>query len=278
MRSQTLRRFFEGQGHDSWRAFGAHPLPSGAGFRVRVWAPGAKEVWVKGSFDDWSGVSMQREGAVFSVDLEQARDGDLYKFAILGQDGVWRDKADPYAFAAELRPGDASRFVGKSAHRWRDGAWMRRRATTDWHRAPVSIYELHAGSWRRHPDGSWYSWAELAPSLIAHVRSLGFTHVELMPVMEHPYDPSWGYQVTGYFAPTARHGSPDEFRAFVDALHAADIGVLVDWVPAHFPRDPHGLGRFDGTTLYEYGDPRLGDHPDWGTLVFDCTRPEVRSF
>ncbi len=278
MRSQPLRRFFEGQGHDSWRVFGAHPLPGGAGFRLRVWAPGAKQVWVKGDFDGWAGVPMQREGAVYTVDLEQAVAGGLYKFAILGQDGVWRDKADPFAFAAELRPGDASRFVAKSGHRWRDAAWMRRRAATDWHKAPISIYELHAGSWRRHADGSWYSWSELAPVLIEHVRALGFTHVELMPVMEHPYDPSWGYQVTGYFAPTARHGSPDEFRAFVDALHGAEIGVLVDWVPAHFPRDPHGLGRFDGTTLYEYGDPRLGDHPDWGTLVFDWTRPEVRSF
>ena len=278
MRSHMLRRFFEGQGHDAWRVFGAHPLPGGAGYRLRVWAPGAKEVWVKGDFDDWSGVAMTREGAVHTVDLANAEPGGLYKFAVLGQDGVWRDKADPFAFAAELRPGDASRFAPKSSHRWRDAAWLKRRAATDWHTAPVSIYELHAGSWQRHPDGRWFSWAELAPALIAHVRAMGFTHVELMPVMEHPYDPSWGYQVTGYFAPTARHGSPDEFRAFVDALHVAGIGVIVDWVPAHFPRDSHGLGRFDGATLYEYGDPRLGDHPDWGTLVFDWTRPEVRSF
>ncbi len=305
-------RFRAGQGHDCHRIFGAHPLPSG-GFRFTVWAPAAREVWLEGEFSGWQGLPMLRPGVAltpsaqagiarggralvagrrgaaedaamdprrgaFQLDVPGATVGQLYKFAVHGADGEWRRKADPFAFAAELRPGDASRICADPQHRFADADWMAARAERDWTVAPVAIYELHLGSWRRQADGSWLSYRALAPLLIEHVRRLGFSHVELLPPMEHPYDPSWGYQVTGYFAATARFGEPDDLRALVDALHNAGIGVLADWVPAHFPRDVHGLGRFDGTPLYEYADPRMGEHPDWGTLVFDYAKPEVRSF
>ncbi len=273
----ALRRFAKGNGYDAASVLGAHPAPTGAGFRFCLWAPNAREVWLEGDFDGWRGRAMQREGAVWSLEVAEATPGQLYKFAVLGADGVWRKKADPFAAASELRPGDASRlFV--SSHRWRDAAWMRERAARQTPAAPISIYELHAGSWMRAEDGEFLGWRALAEPLLDHARALGFTHVELLPPLEHPYDPSWGYQVTGYFAPTARFGDPDDFRAFVDTLHRGGVGVLIDWVPAHFPRDEHGLQRFDGTALFEYADPRLGAHPDWGTLVFDYARPEVRSF
>ncbi len=297
MRSSVLRRFLDGSGHDAYRALGAAPIgDDGGGFRFRVWAPAAREVWVKGDFDGWRGVAMVRDGAFWRAEVAAAKAGQCYKFAVLGTDGIWRDKADPFARAAELRPGDASKLCDASTHRWRDAAWLKHRAKRfapdrggD---QPIAIYEMHAGSWRRgsadgdatpaahgSPEpGGFLNWREIAPLLVDHLQRLGFTHVELLPPMEHPYDPSWGYQVTGYFAPTARHGSPDDFRAFVDALHVANIGVIVDWVPAHFPKDDFGLARFDGTAAYAYDDPRLGEHPDWGTLVFDYARPEVRSF
>ena len=305
-------RFRAGQGHDCHRIFGAHPMPSG-GFRFTVWAPAAREVWLEGEFSGWQGLPMTRLGVpltpetigavdgsakgratgrrvpavdaaidprrgAFQLEVPDATAGQLYKFAVHGADGEWRAKADPFAFAAELRPGDASRLCPEPQHQFTDAAWLTSRAPREWARAPVSIYELHLGSWRRAADGSWLSYRDLAPLIIEHVQALGFSHVELLPPMEHPYDPSWGYQVTGYFAATARFGEPDDLRALVDALHGAGIAVLADWVPANFPRDVHGLGRFDGTPLYEYADPRLGEHPDWGTLVFDYAKPEVRSF
>ncbi len=274
----TVERFHAAMGYDAWRWLGAHPRASG-GVDFRVWAPRAQEVCVKGDFSDWHGVPLAREGQIFAGFVAEATPGQLYKVAVRGVDGEWTERADPFAFAAELRPGQASRVAWPHGHhRWQDDAWMQRRAGADPLAAAMSIYEVHLGSWLRHADGRVWGYAEVADRLIAHVQRLGFTHVEFMPLAEHPYDPSWGYQVTGFFAPTSRYGDPDGLRELVDRLHQAGVGVLLDWVPAHFPKDAHALARFDGAPLFEYSDPRLGEHPDWGTLVFDYARPEVRSF
>jgi 1,4-alpha-glucan branching enzyme len=205
--------------------------------------------------------------------------GELYKFEVLGADGRLRTKADPLSFAQQVRPETASRVwdIG-SDDGWTDADWMARRAASDAYRQPMAIYEVHLGSWMRNADGSWLGYRQAGERLAEHCRRFGFTHVELLPVAEHPFDGSWGYQVTGYYAPTARFGSPDDFRAMVDALHGAGIGVIVDWVPAHFPNDDFALREFDGTPLYEHADPQRGQHPDWGTLIFDYGRPEVRNF
>jgi 1,4-alpha-glucan branching enzyme len=209
---------------------------------------------------------------VWEVFLPGVAPGTRYKFRILGADGRWHEKADPLAFATEVPPATAS-VVFASSHSWGDADWLAARERTDWTKAPMSVYEVHLGSWRRD-----LGYRELAEQLADYVENAGFTHVELLPVAEHPFGGSWGYQVSSYYAPTARFGSPDDFRHFVDHLHARGIGVLVDWVPAHFPRDEWALARFDGTPLYEHGDPRKGEHPDWGTLVFDFGRAEVRNF
>jgi 1,4-alpha-glucan branching enzyme len=254
-----------------WRVLGAHPSAGGTSFAV--WAPGAREVRVIGAFTGWEGVALRRQGpsGVWSGHVDGARSGHWYKYKIHGADGEWRDKADPMATATECPPATAS-VIEESSYEWGDGEWMASRRG-DAHAAPMSVYEVHLASWR-----PGLSYVELADQLVAHVTKLGFTHVELLPVMEHPYGGSWGYQVTGFYAPTARLGSPDEFRHLVDRLHQAGIGVILDWVPAHFPRDDWALARFDGTPLYEHPDPRRGEHPDWGTLVFDYGRPEVRNF
>ncbi|MDE2149926.1 MAG: 1,4-alpha-glucan branching protein GlgB [Gammaproteobacteria bacterium] len=251
------------------------------GVLFATWAPNARRVSVVGDFNRWDGRChplRHHPGGIWEIFLPGVDDGARYKFEILGADGSLALKTDPYARAMELRPQTAAVVSTRSSHRWQDQAWMAARVRSDWLHRPCSIYELHAGSWRRRVNGDWLSWEELTAQLIPYVRELGYTHIELMPVMEHPLDASWGYQTLGYFAPTARHGSPDAFRAFVDACHQAGIGVLLDWTPAHFPSDAHGLARFDGTPLYEHGDPRRGRHPDWGSLVFDYGRPEVRNF
>ena len=204
--------------------------------------------------------------------------GELYKYEILGHDGTLRLKADPLAFSMQVRPETASRVWDPSAYPWTDDEWMRRRAEHDPYRSPMAAYEVHLGSWMRNADGSWLGYRQAAKELVEHCRAFGFTHVELLPVAEHPFDGSWGYQVTGYYAPTARFGNPDDFAAMVETLHNAGIGVIVDWVPAHFPTDDFALRRFDGTPLYEHSDPQRGEHPDWGTLIFDFGRPEVRNF
>ncbi|GAB7044739.1 MULTISPECIES: 1,4-alpha-glucan branching protein GlgB [Catenuloplanes] len=245
-----------------------------AGVVFAVWAPHAREVRVVGDFTGWDpddGLPMRQVAGVWEVLAPDAREGDRYRYRILGADGRRRDKADPFARHTEIPPRTAS-VVYRSSYTWGDDAWMARRARRDPHREPMSVYEVHLGSWR---PGLGYR--ELADELVRYVRDTGFTHVEFLPVMEHPFGGSWGYQVTGYFAPTARFGSPDEFRTLVDALHRAGIGVLLDWVPAHFPRDDWALGRFDGTPLYEHAGTR-GEHPDWGTYVFDHGRHEVRAF
>ena len=282
--SERLRRFHEGWGWDSWRCFGAWPARMGgeSGFRFRLWAPRARNVWVEGDFSHWQPVALKPEGKgmerCWQGFVGGVQAGQLYKFRVEDCEGAVNERADPYGRAAELRPGSASRAVGRSEFPWADGAWQRARKDWDFSDAAVSIYELHLGSWRRHDDGQMMTYRQLAEPLIAHMQTLGFTHVEFLPLAEHPYDPSWGYQVTGHFAPTSRHGSPDDLRYLVDALHQAGIGAIVDWVPAHFPRDGHGLQRLDGAELYESPDPTVRDHPDWGTLVFDFCRPQVRSF
>ena len=275
-----LERFLLGHGHDAWQVLGAHEVVGklSTSWRFVVWAPHARDVALIGDFSSWHRLPMRRWSAFWHVTVPDAHAGQRYKFQVTGHDARVTDRADPFAAYAEVRPHTASILCRAEEHVWRDQAWLRNRADHQSREAPLSIYEMHVGSWRRHPDGRQYTWSELAEPLIAHLQSLEFTHVQLMPVYEHPYDPSWGYQVTGYFAPTSRWGTPDELRAFVDKLHDAGIGVLLDWVPAHFPKDGHGLGRFDGTPLYEHPDPRRGEHPDWGTWVFDFGRPEVVSF
>ena len=272
----------EGRHEDMWRVLGSHvrtyesPFGPLTGVSFAVWAPNAQGVRVIGDFNHWDGTAhpMRSLGSsgIWEIFIPGIGDGTCYKFAVLGKDGTWRDKADPFAFAAEHPPATASR-VFTSTYTWHDEAWLAGRAARDPHTGPMAIYEIHLGSWR-----PGLSYRELADELVAYLQDTGFTHVEFLPVAEHPYGPSWGYQVTSYFAPTSRFGSPDELRFLIDALHGAGVGVIVDWVPAHFPKDDWALARFDGTALYEHPDPRRGEHPDWGTFVFDFGRREVRNF
>jgi 1,4-alpha-glucan branching enzyme len=272
----------EGRHEELARVLGAHvhrfpgPLGEVTGTAFAVWAPNASAVRVVGDFNHWvgRGHAMRSLGSsgVWEVFIPGVGAGTRYKFEILGRDGQWRQKADPMAFGTEIPPSTAS-VVIESDYTWQDGDWMAARAAGDPHDGPMSVYEVHLGSWRQG-----LSYRELADQLVGYVHDLGFTHVELLPVAEHPYGGSWGYQVTSYYAPSARFGHPDDFRYLVDSLHRAGIGVIVDWVPAHFPKDEWALARFDGEPLYEYADPRRGEHPDWGTLVFDFGRTEVRNF
>ena len=275
----------EGTHERLWEVLGAHPhtIDGTAGVAFAVWAPNARSVRVVGDFNRWDGrlLPMRSLGAsgVWELFVPGIGAGELYKFEVLGADGKLRIKADPLSFSQQVRPETASRVwdIG-SDEGWTDGAWMEERASQDPYRAPMAVYEVHLGSWMRNPDGSWLGYRQAGERLAEHCRRFGFTHVELLPVAEHPFDGSWGYQVTGYYAPTARFGTPDDFRAMVDVLHNAGIGVLLDWVPAHFPNDDFALREFDGTPLYEHADPMRGQHPDWGTLIFDYGRPEVRNF
>ncbi|GDY33842.1 1,4-alpha-glucan branching protein GlgB [Gandjariella thermophila] len=272
----------EGRHERLWEALGAHrreyqtPMGRVDGVSFAVWAPSARGVRVCGDFDHWDGRAypMRSLGSsgVWELFVPGVPDGARYKFRVLGPDGHWHEKADPLAFATEVPPATAS-VVYTSDYVWGDGEWLARRAATDVTSAPMSVYEVHLGSWR-----PGLSYRELAHQLGDYLTELGFTHVELLPIAGHPFAGSWGYQVTSYYAPTPRFGTPDEFRYFVDHLHSRGIGVLVDWVPAHFPRDEWALARFDGTPLYEHPDPRRGEHPDWGTYVFDFGRREVRNF
>jgi len=265
----------EGRHERLWEQLGAHVLEEG-GVRFAVWAPSARGVSVVGDWNGWANEAepLQPQGSsgVWAGRAPDAREGHAYKLAISGYDGVTRLKADPVAFYAELPPSTAS-LVYQSRHTWTDDAWVERRERTDPLTGPLSIYEVHLGSWKRDR-----SFLDLAGDLARYVSELGFTHVELLPVMQHPYGPSWGYQVSGFYAPQSTLGEPDDLRAFVDHLHAAGIGVILDWVPAHFAVDDWALTRFDGTALYEHADPRRGAHPEWGTLVFNYGRHEVRNF
>jgi 1,4-alpha-glucan branching enzyme len=272
----------EGRHEQLWTVLGARthryegPLGRVDGVSFAVWAPRAKGVRVVGDFNSWDGrvhpMRLIGSSGVWELFIPGVAPGSVYKYEIRGADDVVRTKADPMARRTE-RPPNTGSVVDESTHEWGDTDWMERRAGTDPHRGPMSIYEVHLGSWRQG-----MSYRDLAEHLVNYVSDLGFTHVELLPVMEHPYGPSWGYQVTGYYAPTARFGTPDDFKYLVDTLHQHGIGVILDWVPGHFPRDDFALARFDGLALYEHPDPRRGDQPDWGTHIFDFGRLEVRNF
>jgi len=253
------------------------------GTHFAVWAPNARRVSVVGAFNDWDGrrhpMRLRLDTGVWEVFIPQIGPGTLYKYEIVGKDGALLPlKADPYAFQSELRPKTASVVADPKPFPWTDAKYIEERGKKDWRRTPVSIYEVHMGSWRRRADGGFMTYDQLAEQLIPYAVDMGYTHIELLPITEHPFDLSWGYQPTGLYAPTARFGDPAAFARFVDAAHAAGIGVILDWVPAHFPTDEHGLARFDGTALYEHLDPRRGYHPDWNTAIYNFGRREVVSF
>jgi 1,4-alpha-glucan branching enzyme len=274
----------EGTLYEAWKILGAHitQVAGTAGVRFAVWAPNAENVSVAGEFNDWDTrrhPMRRRESGVWELFIPGLEVGATYKYYVRSRVAGHRElKADPYAFYCETPPKSASVVWDQSTYRWGDAAWMEERAKTELLKAPFAVYEVHLGSWMRGPMGQPLTYREMAVKLVEYVRQMGYTHIELLPPMEHPFSGSWGYQVTGYFAPTSRFGSPDDFKAMVDACHQAGIGVIADWVPAHFPKDAHGLVFFDGTALYEHADPRQGEHRDWGTLIFNYGRNEVRSF
>ena len=293
-------QFHQGTNRRAYEMLGAHPVTQDGQemWHFAVWAPNARAVSLIGEFNQWDRkkTPMQKvydgtwevrlPAKTFDVKSDPkrydypdaAKKLTTYKYCIQAQDGTWQDKADPYGFAMQMRPDTASRIYDLSGYRWGDADWMEARKAYDPYHSPVNIYEMHLGSWRRHKDGTFLTYTEIAEQLVPYLKEMGYTHVEFMPVMEHPLDMSWGYQVSGYYAATARFGEPKELMALIDALHQAGIGVLLDWVPAHFPRDAMGLRRFDGTPCYEHPDPRRGDMPQWGTHMFDYARGEVNSF
>lgn len=276
----------EGTHQHIYEKLGAHiiTLNGVSGTAFAVWAPNAKRVSVIGDFNNWDGrlypMRVLGDSGIWELFIPSVGAGELYKFEIKTRDGLLRIKTDPFAFYMEMRPKTAGIVYDLGKYRWNDDEWMNERTKRDPRSSPMAIYEVHLGSWRRNPQESWkwLTYRETADALAEHVKKLCFTHVELLPVMEHPLDESWGYQVTGYYAPTSRYGEPDDFRYFVDIMHQNGIGVILDWVPAHFPKDDYSLRLFDGTALYEHADPRLGEHPDWGSLIFNYGRVEVRNF
>ena len=284
-----LDQYLFGQGthYEIYKKLGAHRVKMNGkeGVYFAVWAPHAKRVSVIGEFNEWDFDAdyMERQDpiGIYTCFVPGVKEGDMYKFCIETQHGKRLFKADPFANYAELRPGTASRVTDISHFKWGDAAWMAARETWDNKTNPMSIYEVHPGSWMRHPgreDEGFYTYREFAHAIADYVKKMGYTHVELMGMAEHPYDGSWGYQVTGYYAPTSRYGTPEDFAYMIDYLHKNKIGVILDWVPAHFPRNAHGLADFDGTPTFEYADPKKGEHPDWGTKIFDYGKPEVQNF
>lgn len=283
--------FGQATNYDIFRKMGAHPGKSDdkKGIFFDVWAPHASAVAVVGEFNDWSEDAHMMERltptdmGIWEIFIPEAKEGQLYKYLIYTPGGDKLYKADPFATCAELRPETASRVYDISGYKWSDSTWMKKREATGekyWEQ-PMAIYEVHPGSWKRHPgreDDGFYSYREFADALAEYVTDMGYTHVELIGISEYPFDGSWGYQVTGYYAPTSRYGEPKDFMYFVDTMHKNGIGVILDWVPAHFPRDAHGLADFDGQALFEYADPKKGEHPDWGTKIFDTGRNEVKNF
>ena len=287
-----LDRYLFGQAthYDIYRKLGAH-ITDQYGIRgvcFDLWAPNASRVWVIGSFNGWDETANEMERlqpetmGIYELFIPGIEEGELYKYLIETKDGKRLYKADPYANYAELRPGTASAIADINHFKWTDQKWMEERAkVSDVYAQPMAIYEVHPGSWMRHPgreDDGFYSYKDLEERLIPYVKEMGYTHIELMGISEYPYDGSWGYQVTGYYAPTSRYGKPEDFAHFINECHKHKIAVILDWVPAHFPKDAHGLAEFDGTCLYEYADPRKGEHPDWGTKIFDYGKNEVKNF
>lgn len=281
--------FGQGTHYDLYNKLGAHPMTvdEEEGVYFAVWAPNAAAVSIVGDFNEWdeNATLMERLEplGIYQIFLTGIKVGDIYKYCVTAQDGKKTLKADPYGFQAELRPNNASVVADISDFKWHDSRWMKKREKFDDKKNPMFVYEVHPGSWKKHEqteedEDGFYNYREIAHELAAYVKDMGYTHVELMGIAEHPFDGSWGYQVTNYFAPTSRHGSPEDFQYFMDYMHEHNIGVILDWVPAHFPRDAFGLAEFDGTCLYEYADPRKGEHPDWGTKVFDYGKTEVQNF
>ena len=265
--------------YNAYEMLGSFLNENGAVFRV--WAPNARAVSVVGDFNNWNNDAnyMTREnGGIWQTEISGLREYDVYKYAITFPDGRVVLKSDPYARHFETAPSNASKIYDGSGYVWHDEEWLNLRSQKNIYESPVNIYEIHAGSWRRFKDGNTFDYVTLAKDLVKYLKKMRYTHVELMPITEYPFEGSWGYQVTGYFAPTSRYGSPADFKKFVDIMHQNNIGVILDWVPAHFPKDEHGLYRFDGTACYEYQDPRLGEHKEWGTAVFDYKKLQVKSF
>ena len=277
--SIPLYLFHEGTNAKAYEYLGAHPVDGGVCFRV--WAPNVQWAGVAGDFNDWQpdkAPMTKISSGVWECFVDGVNRYDAYKYYFRTADGRELYKSDPFAFHCETRPGTASKYYGELDFDWSDKGWLRKRKKADIYSSPMNIYEVHAGSWQLYDDGNPLSYRDLADRLIPYVKDMGYTHIELLPVMEYPFDGSWGYQVTGYFAPTSRYGTPEDFAYFVNAAHNAGIGVILDWVPAHFPKDAYGLYEFDGGACYEYADPRKGEHLQWGTRVFDYGKPEVQSF
>ena len=277
--SIPLYLFHEGTNAKAYEYLGAHPVDGGVCFRV--WAPNVQWAGVAGDFNGWQpdkAPMTKISSGVWECFVDGVNRYDAYKYYFRTADGREFYKSDPFAFHCETRPGTASKYYGELDFDWSDKGWLRKRKKADIYSSPMNIYEVHAGSWQLYDDGNPLSYRDLADRLIPYVKDMGYTHIELLPVMEYPFDGSWGYQVTGYFAPTSRYGTPEDFAYFVNAAHNADIGVILDWVPAHFPKDTYGLYEFDGGACYEYADPRKGEHLQWGTRVFDYGKPEVQSF
>lgn len=281
--------FGKGINYEIYNKLGAHitEMNGVKGTYFAVWAPHAENVAVIGDFNDWLGfnhnMKMENDSGIWELFIPEVEEGAMYKYVISTKSGDTLYKADPYGYWSELRPGNASRVADIDTYKWNDAKWITQKAKENHYEQPMSIYEVHPGSWRKDfkgPDDEdgFYSYRRMADELVKYVKDMGYTHVELMGIMEHPFDGSWGYQVVGYYAPTARFGTPQDFMYLVDTFHKAGIAVILDWVPAHFPRDAHGLAMFDGTPLYEYADTRLGEHPDWGTKVFDYSKTEVSNF
>ena len=278
-----LEAFSEGHSHRAWQCFGSHSdeVDGIAGYRFRVWAPNAQAVSVFGDFNEWNPSTNPMtaiEGGIWDLFIPALSQYDTYKYAVYAADGTITAKADPYAFHAETRPSNASKIYNLEGYNWNDSTWLARRTKTPPYNQPMNVYECHLGSWRRSGEGEFLSYREITTYLVPYIKEMGFTHVEFLPITEHPFDGSWGYQCTGFFAATSRFGTPHDFMYLIDQLHQAGVGVILDWVPAHFPRDEFGLYHFDGSPTYEYADSNKGEHADWGTNIFDYGRSEVRSF
>ena len=274
-----IGRFSRGEALDSYKFLGCHKKEHGYVFRV--WAQNAKCVYLTGDFNGWSENASPMnhiENGIWEIYINKAKKFQNYKYRIQKQDESFVLKSDPYGFHTSTRPENASKIYGLCAYNWTDGIYMKSKKGKNAFSSPINIYELHLGSWRKYADGNFYNYRKLARELAAYVKNMGYTHIEIMPVSEYPFDPSWGYQVTGYYAPSARYGTPDDFAAFVDIMHSSGIGVILDWVGAHFPKDENGLYEFDGTCQYEYCDPLKREHPDWNTRIFDYGKGQVISF